>query len=227
MYNNFDADISRMNETYDLAPIPRTYEGAMKRLGQFQEILDKEFTELLDIQVNLDTAAENIHEDDAVMEARVGMADLLMDIIVYCASEAQRWGLPLDVIGYIVMASNFSKLGADGKPIKNPVTDKFEKGPNYWKPEPYIHALLQKRVLTLARDEMGLPCIAKTEGMLEEFVVKLTDRAGTAQESVAVINKEEIVRAAHAIANADHAEQVAKASTDLQPEKHQSGNPQG
>ena len=42
----------------------------------------------------------------------------------------------------IAVDSNESKLGADGKPIYD-ANGKFLKGPNYWKPEPKIQALLE------------------------------------------------------------------------------------
>ena len=42
------------------------------------------------------------------------------------------------------MDSNESKLGADGNPIYDG-NGKFLKGPNYWKPEPKIKALLESR----------------------------------------------------------------------------------
>lgn len=41
----------------------------------------------------------------------------------------------------VIMDSNESKLGADGKPIYDE-NGKFLKGPNYWKPEPRIKTLL-------------------------------------------------------------------------------------
>lgn len=44
----------------------------------------------------------------------------------------------------IIMASNFSKLGADGKPIYDD-RGKVLKGPGYWKPEPKISAYLSQR----------------------------------------------------------------------------------
>ncbi|MHA0110778.1 hypothetical protein ACXYUI_27030, partial [Klebsiella pneumoniae] len=71
------------------------------------------------------------------------LSDWLGDLVVYCASEAQRWGLPLDRILSVIMQSNFSKLGADGKPFYDE-RGKVMKGPNYWKPEPRIQELLTK-----------------------------------------------------------------------------------
>ncbi|MNL77051.1 hypothetical protein D3C87_2031310 [compost metagenome] len=60
---------------------------------------------------------------------------------MYCRSEALKYGLPLEEVLDIIMDSNESKLGIDGKPIYDE-NGKFLKGPNYWKPEPKIEALL-------------------------------------------------------------------------------------
>jgi hypothetical protein len=53
-----------------------------------------------------------------------------------------RPSLPADVVDRLIMDSNESKLGADGRPIYD-ANGKFLKGPNYWRPEPRIKALLQ------------------------------------------------------------------------------------
>ena len=100
------------------------------------------------------TLLDEVHEiDDIVKHAQSGgdaagiavaIADLLGDIIVYCRSEALKYGLPLEAVLDIIMDSNESKLGADGKPIYD-ANGKFLKGPNYWKPEPKIKALLEAR----------------------------------------------------------------------------------
>lgn len=73
--------------------------------------------------------------------ALVSMADWLADMRVYIESEALKYGLPLTSILSVVMGSNFTKLGADGQPIKDE-HGKVQKGPNFQKPEPAIHALL-------------------------------------------------------------------------------------
>jgi len=75
------------------------------------------------------------------LETAVAIADLLGDIIVYCRSEALKYGIPLEDVLDIIMDSNESKLGADGNPIYD-ANGKFLKGPNYWKPEPRIRELL-------------------------------------------------------------------------------------
>ena len=97
------------------------------------------------------TLLDEVQEIDEIIDAAqngadqlpiaVAIADLLGDIIVYCRSEALKYGLPLEDVLEIIMDSNESKLGADGKPIYDS-NGKFLKGPNYWKPEPKILALL-------------------------------------------------------------------------------------
>lgn len=99
------------------------------------------------------TLMDEVHEIDQIValaqqgapqeEILTAVADLLGDVIVYCRSEALKYGLPLEDVLDIIMDSNESKLGADGKPIYD-ANGKFLKGPNYWKPEPKIKALLQR-----------------------------------------------------------------------------------
>src|SRR3954471_13176923 len=100
------------------------------------------------------TLMDEVHEIDEIValakaggnpsDIAVAIADLLGDIIVYCRSEALKYGLPLEDVLDVIMDSNESKLGADGKPIYD-ANGKFLKGPNYWKPEPKIKALLESR----------------------------------------------------------------------------------
>ena len=126
--------IRRMNQMYDLpiseVPIP----ASLTKLLNFQSILTEETKEIGDVLTIRD-------EIDRI----VALADLLADIIVYCKSEALKFGIPIDEVFDIVMESNFSKLGADGLPIKDE-RGKFLKGPNYWKPEPKIKELIEKLI---------------------------------------------------------------------------------
>lgn len=97
------------------------------------------------------TLLDEVHEIDEIsrlaknggdpVDVAVAIADLLGDIIVYCRSEALKYGLPLEEVLDVIMDSNESKLGADGKPIYD-ANGKFLKGPDYWRPEPRIKALL-------------------------------------------------------------------------------------
>lgn len=73
----------------------------------------------------------------------VAIADLLGGVIVYCRSEALKYGLPLEEVTDIIIDSNESKLGDDVNPIYD-ANGKFLKGPNYWKPEPKIRELLDR-----------------------------------------------------------------------------------
>src|SRR5678815_439005 len=94
---------------------------------------------------------DEVHEIDEIVklaqggapatDVAVAIADVLGDIIVYCRSEALKYGLPLEEVLDIIMDSNQSKLGADGHPIYD-ANGKFLKGPNYWQPESKIKALL-------------------------------------------------------------------------------------
>jgi predicted HAD superfamily Cof-like phosphohydrolase len=99
------------------------------------------------------TLLDEVHEIDEIvqlsknggpaLDVAVAIADLLGDIMVYCRSEALKYGLPLEQILDVIMDSNESKLGADGRPIYD-ANGKFLKGPNYWRPEPKIKALLEQ-----------------------------------------------------------------------------------
>ena len=100
------------------------------------------------------TLLDEVHEIDEIValcrnggsasDIAVAIADLLGDITVYCRSEALNYGLPLEEVLDVIMDSNESKLDASGSPIYD-TNGKFLKGPNYWKPEPRIKALLEKR----------------------------------------------------------------------------------
>lgn len=107
-----------------------------ERLMAFKEILAEELEEIDEIIDNYDTPGADLF---------VNLSDLLGDLQVYCASEMRRWGLPNDEVLGIIMESNFSKLGDDGKPIIDE-RGKILKGPNYWKPEPQIAAMLDQKV---------------------------------------------------------------------------------
>jgi hypothetical protein len=145
--SSFSDDIKKFNVMYKL-PVnakPSLDVGvyAGERLKAFKSILSEELNEIDEIVEIIDTAALPLPE----LEILTMLADLLGDIQVYCASEMAKFGLPLDRILAIIMQSNFSKLGADGKPIYDE-RGKVQKGPHYWKPEPAIKLLLETAFLT-------------------------------------------------------------------------------
>jgi len=112
-------------------------EDVQSRLIRFKTILNDEISEIDDIVALADSGASKL-------EIAVAVADLLGDVIVYCRSEALKYGIPLEQILDIIMDSNESKLDSDGNPIYDS-NGKFLKGPNYWRPEPKILELLESK----------------------------------------------------------------------------------
>lgn len=138
---SFAKRIALMNAMYKLPAqntpvLPAT---PADRLRKFKATLLDEVNEIDDIVKACESNAESI-------DVLVALADLLGDIIVYCRSEALKFGLPLEDVLAVIMDSNESKLGADGKPIYD-ANGKFLKGPNYWKPEPKIKELLKAAIV--------------------------------------------------------------------------------
>jgi NTP pyrophosphatase (non-canonical NTP hydrolase) len=144
MPKTFAQRIAAMNAMYKLPAhdTPALPADVADRLVKFKATLLDEVHEIDEIV----TLAKN---GAAPADIAVAIADLLGDIMVYCRSEALKYGLPLEEVLDVIMDSNESKLGADGKPIYD-ANGKFLKGPNYWKPEPKIRALLEARGIRAA-----------------------------------------------------------------------------
>lgn len=136
MSKTFKDRIQKMNEMYKLPVnrVPTLLSEPADKLVKFKATLMDEVHEI-------DEIVEKIQNGEPEINVKVAIADLLGDIIVYCRSEALKYGLPLEDVLNIIMDSNESKLGADGKPIYDQ-NGKFLKGPNYWKPESKIESLL-------------------------------------------------------------------------------------
>lgn len=137
MTESFARRIAAMNAMYKLPAHDRPTLPAdvADRLTKFKATL-------LDEVHEIDEIIELSKNGAAAVDIAVAVADLLGDIMVYCRSEALKYGLPLEEVLDVIMDSNESKLGADGKPIYD-ANGKFLKGPNYWKPEPRIRQLLE------------------------------------------------------------------------------------
>ncbi|MES2206706.1 MAG: pyrophosphatase [Pseudomonadota bacterium] len=137
MKNSFAERISFMNKMYRLPvnSIPTIPADVTDRLKKFKATLFEEVNEIDDIVKLTENGADSL-------EVMAAIADLLGDVIVYCRSEALKYGIPLEDVLEIIMDSNESKLGADGNPIYDE-NGKFLKGPNYWRPEPKIKTLMQ------------------------------------------------------------------------------------
>jgi hypothetical protein len=145
MNKPFKDRIAAMNAMYKLptADSPTLPPDVADRLRKFKATLIDEVHEI-------DEIVALANNGGGASEIAVAIGDLLGDIIVYCRSEALKYGLPLEEVLDIIMDSNESKLGADGKPIYD-ANGKFLKGPNYWKPEPKIKALLESRGIRAVR----------------------------------------------------------------------------
>ena len=139
MKTPFIQRIASMNSMYKLASSdqPIIPDDVQDRLIKFKATL-------LDEVHEIDEIVQLAKNGGSPADIAVALADLLGDITVYCRSEALKYGLPLEEVLDVIMDSNESKLDANGNPIYDS-NGKFLKGPNYWKPEPKIKALLEER----------------------------------------------------------------------------------
>lgn len=137
MEKGFAKRIAAMNAMYRLPfhEKPTIPDNVAERLIKFKATLMDEVHEIDEIVAMAERGGSQ-------SDVAVAIADLLGDVIVYCRSEALKYGIPLEEVLQIIMDSNESKLGADGKPIYD-ANGKFLKGPHYWKPEPKIKELLK------------------------------------------------------------------------------------
>ena len=154
---DFEGKIREFNKMYGLPvlevpgmPPGMDQEEFIKRMEQFEKILLAEVDEVNEI---IGVVKAQVPGEAILLPVLTMLADWLGDIQVYCASEMRKFGLSNDMILSIIMASNMSKLGKDGKPII--VDGKVQKGPNYWKPEPLIQRYIEAAVRQ-ADKEMGL-----------------------------------------------------------------------
>jgi NTP pyrophosphatase (non-canonical NTP hydrolase) len=145
---SFSERIKSMNEMYKL-PIntsPTLPGDVIGRLTKFKTTLFNEVDEINDIAkyaIENESRHTLENENEVNTNIAVAIADLLGDVIVYCYSEALKYGIPLEEVLDIIMDSNESKLDENGEPIYDE-NGKFLKGPSYWKPEPLIKELLSK-----------------------------------------------------------------------------------
>lgn len=143
----FYDDIKKFNAIYKLESNGSPKLLGAHRIRQFHNILAEEVEEGLDLASRYETLQQSSAlSDEARLSLLTEMSDWLGDIVVYCASEARRWGIPLDQVLRVIMESNFSKLDRNGEPIYDE-RGKVMKGPDYWKPEPKILKILEKYTL--------------------------------------------------------------------------------
>ena len=113
------------------------YESVKKFMQTFgQEVRTKASfpnEEITSLRTNL--IKEELSELEEAIEKRdiKEVADALTDILYVTYGAGHSFGIDLDKCFQEVQNSNMSKLGQDGKPIKNEY-GKVMKGPNYFKP---------------------------------------------------------------------------------------------
>jgi predicted HAD superfamily Cof-like phosphohydrolase len=158
---NLDRAIEHFNKMYGLEAPERptlraeTPEKMISLLRKFHDILQEEMAEVGDLVDKLESGKA------APIDILTDLADWLGDIMVYCASEMRKYGLRSNDILGIIMSSNFSKLGPDGKAIYD-ARGKVLKGPNYWKPEPMIRRLLEAQI------RLALPPVVRRGDPIED-----------------------------------------------------------
>jgi len=136
-------DIKKFNSMYKL-DMPSSPElRKLKILQDFQDIISEEVKEAEEIFEMYKGKSNDDLSKEEKLEILTAVSDWLGDIVVYCFTQAQSWGLPMEDILNVIMNSNFSKLDQDGNPIYDD-RGKVLKGPNYWKPEPKIKEILKR-----------------------------------------------------------------------------------
>lgn len=140
---NFLQDIRKFNAMYEHPSNEKPTLLGPLQLEQFKSILSEEVAEI-DAIIRTYKEKENSLSEEEKLELLTCLADWFGDIIVYVSNEAQKHGIPLDKTLKIIMESNFSKLGEEGKILKD-ARGKVLKGPNYWKPESRIKEMLKRQ----------------------------------------------------------------------------------
>jgi predicted HAD superfamily Cof-like phosphohydrolase len=132
----FLKDIEKFNEMYRLPNNTTPTNLGPERAHNFKKILLEEVEEGEQLAMNLEDKGFDL-------DTQAELADWLGDIIVYCASEARRWGIPMDKTLEIIMESNFSKLDSAGQPVYDE-RGKVLKAESYWRPETKLKTMLNE-----------------------------------------------------------------------------------
>jgi predicted HAD superfamily Cof-like phosphohydrolase len=140
--SDFFNKIKKFNEMYGMSGKDSPELPDLKRLEDFKSILHEEVCEIDDIIEKYKKLQEGGIGNKEKIEVMTDLSDWLGDIVVYVVSESRRHGIPIGDVLDVIMDSNFSKLGEDGKAIYDE-RNKLLKGPNYWRPEDKIRELLK------------------------------------------------------------------------------------
>lgn len=151
---SFEDQITDFNRMYGLPALDRpgiprlpvfTSDGSTDVRNQLDAYLEKVYSILFEELNEVEAIRMAVrNKDRTIIDVLTELADWLGDLQVYCASEMRKFGIPIAETLDIIMASNMSKLGEDGKPIHD-ARGKVLKGPGYWKPEPKIAEMLKAK----------------------------------------------------------------------------------
>jgi predicted HAD superfamily Cof-like phosphohydrolase len=145
----FLRQIKKFNEMYKIPMSEKPSMPTVEDLQRFKSILQEELLEI-DLIIEKVRILDCEHYDLLTTRDRfkagvmAELADWHGDMIIYCHTHAAKFGLPMDEILEVIMESNFSKLGADGKPIYDE-RGKVLKGPNFFPPERELNKLLRAK----------------------------------------------------------------------------------
>lgn len=120
-YDQYQTRAVQFREAYQL-PIGLT----TTSLKLQQTLIDEEHLELAHAYLDL-------RDDITNKRAREHMLKELADLVYVCHQMASAFGWDLQMAYNQVHASNMSKLGSDGKPMRRE-DGKILKGPNYFEP---------------------------------------------------------------------------------------------
>lgn len=127
-------------------PVSRGWEDiAGIRLGS--KLIEEETEEFREAVENLFENAECGEGEDVLNDSREDIAKELADILYVCHWTAAKIGIDVNEAFRRVHASNMSKLGPDGKPVKR-ADGKVLKGPGYHAPD--LSDLVRNVPVTLA-----------------------------------------------------------------------------
>ena len=145
----FLRQIKKFNEMYKIPMSDKPSMPTVEDLQRFKSILQEELLEI-DLIIEKVRILDCEHYDLLTTRDKfkaglmAELADWHGDMIIYCHTHAAKFGLPMEEILDVIMESNFSKLGADGKPIYDE-RGKVLKGPNFFPPEPALNKLLKEK----------------------------------------------------------------------------------
>lgn len=121
--------VREFHETFGVPVLSKPAVPAKERVDLRRKLTREEGIELVDELRNYPLT----NFDDGKVDI-CGVAKELADVLYIAYGTALEFGIDLDAVFAVVHASNMSKLGPDGKPVRRE-DGKILKGPNYEPPD--------------------------------------------------------------------------------------------